>query len=129
MTPNGFKKFDGLSQNFKRIIKLILENDSELECSENHQILTNSGFKEFNQLTFDDLIKTDIGYLKIKDSTLITLENEEVFDLINVEDINSYYTNGIVSHNCVFGDTKITIRDKETGIVFDSSMEDFYKKL
>lgn len=104
LTPSGFQKFDGVSRKqSKIIIKIELENQKFLECTENHQILLSSTnkFIDSNKLFIDDFIETKFGSKKIINITRQKC-NDFVYDVINVENGNQYYTNDFISHNCQF---------------------------
>lgn len=70
-------------------------------------MLLDRTFKEVNLLNIGDLLFERIKILGIKE-----IEKETyVFDALNVRDVHSYYTNGVVSHNCLILDEFAFISD------------------
>ena len=101
LTPAGFKNFKGI-QSVKKSGKIVLDScdGKHIECSPMHQFLTETGWKKAINLTFDDKIKTDNGYI-----SLFNIDYEEgefqFFDVVGVEGYQ-FYSNGVISHNCEF---------------------------
>jgi len=52
---------------------------------------------------------------------------EEVFDILNVEDHNSYISNGYLHHNCQTPDQIIHIYDTKLDKYIDVSFEELHK--
>jgi len=103
LTQNGFKKFDGfIEQNYEgELIKFELSNNEMIKCTIDHKFLLINGKYEYAK----NIHKDDVLYNNIKiNSKDYIKSNEKVYDALNVEDVNSYYTNGIISHNCLFAD-------------------------
>lgn len=85
LTPEGWKHFDGiLETENKKTIKL---EQNDLICTEDHLILLEDKFVEAKTLNH-----------------VSHSNSQKVYDLLNVKDVHCYYTNGIVSHNCLFLD-------------------------
>lgn len=133
LTQYGYKKFECVRITPKKNkVKILFSNGDELKCSLDHKLLTTSNvFVEAQTLKIGDFIKNYDEFVRI--TSIIYYEDYElVYDLVNVEDTHSYYTNGVLSHNCVFidecigGDTMITVRNKVTGEIKEVSMEDFW---
>ena len=134
LTSNGFKSFDcvKITENHKNLIYIKTSLGKELKCTFNHKLRIKDGsFKEAEKLTLHDIL-FDGSF--IKEINIIKC-NEPVYDLVNVADGNHYLTNGITSHNCIFideclgGDSKVTIRNKNTGKIEEISLKDFYNRL
>lgn len=102
LTENGFKDFDGLKiSTSHKIVNLIFNDGNEITCTQNHLIkLKDETFKKAIDISFDDVLSNGT---KLECRIFLNKE-EEVFDLVNVEDGNEYFTNGLISHNCVFID-------------------------
>lgn len=102
LTHKGFKKFDDLlkSKN-NEIIHLKFSNGKSLKCTNDHKLLTiNNTFKKSSELHINDILYNSISIIDKK-----TQQNDEfVYDLLNVEDTHAYYTNDVISHNCVYLD-------------------------
>jgi hypothetical protein len=102
LTPSGFSNFDGISSKFTQVIFHIeLSNGSYIKCTAGHEIkFPNGEFLEACFIRVSDILFGDLEVVKVE-----YFEEEcEVFDLINVEKNNEYYTNRVVSHNCAFID-------------------------
>ena len=130
LTQDGFKKVDGfISQGMTyKLLRISLSNNQVLDCTYDHKLLDiNEKYKEAKSYNKNDILFNDITILNIE---YIELEEMiEVFDAHNVEDTNSYLTNGVVSHNCLDeclkGDTNITLRKKNK--IQEMTLEDFYE--
>jgi len=126
LTDDGYVEIEALHETIPyRVYHLILENDKELKCADNH-IVFNSNMEEVfvKDLNIGEsiMISGEDGYLttsKVLD--VIDLGYEEVmYDLELKEGSNRrYFTNGILSHNTmlakllaehVFGDTEALVR-------------------
>ena len=133
LTNNGFKSYDDVlvTLDKKEKIKLTFSNNKELCCSLDHKLYNGTSFVEACNIQTGDCVNTISGEVTV--SSIEYYKDEEfVYDLVNVEDTHAYYTNGVLSHNCVFidecigGDTMITVRNKVTGEIKEVSMEDFW---
>ncbi len=132
LTHKGYKKFKGVLDNgiSKNLLKIEFETTEYLKCTFDHRILVGDIFVEACLLDVGDNISGKI----IKSITEV--ENEIVYDLTDVEETHSYYTNGIVSHNCnmvyidecVGKDTYITIKNKKTNIIENIKIGDLYDR-
>ena len=105
LTQSGYKKFECVRITPKKNkIKLSFSNGDELKCTKDHKLLTtNNIFVEAQSLKVGDFIKNYDTFVRIT-SILYYEDYELVYDLVNVEDTHAYYTNGVLSHNCVFID-------------------------
>jgi hypothetical protein len=104
-THNGYKKFDGIQKLHKKCIEISTTN-IKLSCSETHLIcvdVDNMLFENANKLSLDDHIYTVNGYESVVSITELGMI--DVYDILGVEESSSYFTNGILSHNCQFLDT------------------------
>jgi superfamily II DNA or RNA helicase len=72
-----------------------------IQCTENHKILTPNGYIEANKLKVGDLIRCEIGIVKINSISPIKNENKFVYD-IEVSDNHNFICNnlGPIVHNC-----------------------------
>lgn len=103
LTPYGWSDFDGITKTIKKgLIQIITNNNDVLKCTFEHKILCdNNIFIDAKQLKIGDKIYTKNGI-----SIIINIEIDEnyenyVYDAKDVEKNNVYYTNDIISHNCV----------------------------
>lgn len=109
LTDQGFKPFHGVRKQTKQIMALLELEFDHLQCTPDHKVLTEDGFKEVQHLTLKDKVKTLVGFQQVE---CLELEHVEVdvYDPLEVCDTHSYISNNIVSHNCEFlgtGDTYI----------------------
>ena len=84
LTPTGWLGFSGILKTKNRdIFKL---KDYKLEC------------------TLDHRVKIDGEFVKCSELEREFIYNGDVYDLVNVDNKHEYYTNGVISHNCLFID-------------------------
>lgn len=101
-TKNGYEDFTGIQvKNYRKTFRIILEDDTFLDCTEDHKLMTPMGFIELSRLYEGDVIETIDGYKKILKISA-NINNEDVYDILNAGKDNSYFTNNILSHNCEF---------------------------
>jgi len=102
-TKEVFKPFDGvLDQGVsEKILSIFLNNGETLNCTYDHKLLFNDGisFIPARFLENNDILYPDIQIINISEH-----KPEKVYYLINVKDTHSYFTNGIISHNCLMLD-------------------------
>lgn len=96
---NGkFKEFDGFITQGKAIVrKFILSNGKSIRATLEHKFLLEGDlWVTAELLDVGDTFSTGVSILGIEESA-----NEvDVFDALNVQDTHSYWTEGIISHNC-----------------------------
>ena len=102
LTPTGWSSFNGVKSSIReQILEIITDAGRKLNCTLDHRIKTDGGFIEVKNLIIGSNIETITGFEKI--SSIKTKEsNLKVFDVLEVNKQNQYYTNGIVSHNCAW---------------------------
>ena len=97
----------------KRLVKVVLEDGTEIKCTEDHKFLTERGWVEATKLLSRDVLckfndgvasTKKKGYVEIceVDRTLCNSRDEIqdfVYDLTVAED-HSYVANGVIVHNC-----------------------------
>ena len=89
-----------LNNGFKDLLKIKIENGQEVRMTDDHRVLTDSGYAEVKNA---ENILTNNGFFKITEK--LNDSNEEVFD-IEVEDNHNFCVkdknsdNFIVVHNC-----------------------------
>lgn len=119
LTQNGFKPFDGfISQGVSTLIRFDLSNNDTIDCTNDHKFLLSDGitFKEAKDVCVGDVLFPNITILEKEH----LWDEIEVFDALNVKDTQSYWTNGVISHNC-----SILILD-EFAFVKDGIAREFY---
>jgi hypothetical protein len=105
LTPSGFSDFSGVKTKYTdTILHLIFEDGKELKCTKTHMLKCGNDF-----ISADNL---QIGQLNLKEKKVIA-EKTLVYDAVNVEKNNEYYTNGVISHNCSFIGSSYTLISPE----------------
>lgn len=100
LTDEGFKDFSGISQlPMNGMVTLTMSNGTTLKCSLGHRWVTPQGKRKASELSIGDIILSDTGELSIA-SIDITEEEFVSYDIIEVEDVNRFYVNGVLSSNC-----------------------------
>ena len=100
LTPEGFKPFKGIARTEKDdLVRFTTQTGRALECTYDHQVFLNGEWAMAISAFEGDSIRTAGG-----DEVISKIEHHvgggQVYDLIGVEDTESYYTNGVLSHNC-----------------------------
>lgn len=114
LTDNGYVNFDGVSYNGeKEVIKLFFDNDCDISCTEDHKIFISlDECKSISELNVGDEVLTSDGFVKIVEKQYVGKEN--VYDVLGVENINRFYANNILVHNCQFIGKTGTLVDSST---------------
>lgn len=99
LTGDGWKEFTGVKRSkTDKIIKLTFGSE-ELKCTLDHLVQIDSGeFVEAKDLVIDQVMSTSA----VLTNSEIYDKDEFVYDLLNVEDVASYITGPVISHNCAF---------------------------
>lgn len=100
LTPNGWSDFQGIGRKETVcIFKITLSDRSTIECTDSHNIkYPNGDYLEACHIQLGDEL---YGGLIVEDIDVIE-EDTLVYDLLDVELGNEYYTNNVVSKNCAF---------------------------
>ena len=110
MTPNGWADFDGVRKTSSPdMVRLTLSDNQQLVCTQNHLLKTNDGFSFARLVVPGDILCTSNGNKIVFDVENLTALPQPVFDLLNVDKGNVYFTNNIVSHNCQFVGSSSTL--------------------
>jgi hypothetical protein len=98
LTKDGFKNFKGLKRStHNNYIKLHFNDGTSFTCSEDHLVLKDNNY--INVLSLKELDT-------ISDKTITKVQHiknnkpEVFYDIVEVQDNNSYICSGIDSHNC-----------------------------
>jgi len=99
LTESGFKSFTGVKKSIKNCYyNIVFDDGSDIKCSYEHRLKKqDNNFVRAYAIAVGDVIDNKT----VKTIELVNGE-VEVYDLLNVEDTNSYITNNITSHNCAF---------------------------
>ncbi len=102
LTSNGFKDFAGVSlMGNKPGLRLEFEDGIWIECTYDHKIFINNNTKlEAKNINIGDTVLTTNGDKKLINITEKASEN--VYDLIEVADVNRFYANDVLVSNCEF---------------------------
>ena len=108
LTPSGFQNFDGIIKNKKPTIKLLFVDGSDIIVTENHRFIDNekeiiAGFLKNGDVLNNRIIVDVVPYDTI-----------DVYDPVNVDNGNLYYSNDLVSHNCSFLGSSLTLIPPDT---------------
>ena len=98
LTDNGWKSFKGIIKNENiKSVKLVFDDNTELICSEDHELLTYSGNFTTAKKSRNKKVSSQNKYKIVK--SVIKNGNIDAYDVTDV-DGSRYYTNGVISHNC-----------------------------
>ena len=103
LTPNGFKHFLGIRRKEAECIKILFSNSSvlPLTVSVNHTFIVNNISTMASNLKKGDFLShKHYGNVEIAD--IEYLGNQDVYDPVEVDGDNTYYSDDIISHNCSF---------------------------
>lgn len=101
LTPNGFKDFYGIKQIQNQYLKISLNNGEEIGITPNHIFVINNVEILAKDIKIGDKLQGIDDELIVTSITPVD-EFTDVYDLIEVDGGNIYYTNKILSHNCAF---------------------------
>lgn len=105
LTPTGFQKFDGVVKKISARTCAITFNDKTcIRCTLDHKFVDNNITVTCSNLRVGDTLNNK----QISDITILD-EPIEVYDPINVSNGNAYISNGVVSHNCEFLGSGLTL--------------------
>lgn len=96
----SFKPFKGILASEKKVIDLKLSNGEFFSCTPDHQILLNTGEFEVASRLSEKFTSTGLRVEQVLDNERV----EIVYDALGVEDNHSYFTDGLISHNCLLID-------------------------
>jgi hypothetical protein len=104
LTPSGWSNFNSIKVIQKKcFIKIQFDDGTNLECSENHRVkIISEVFKYAKDLKRGDICIGKGGINKTIISKKKINRNVNLYDLINVEKNQEFYSNDIISHNCAF---------------------------
>lgn len=101
LTPDGWMPFAGIQKVQKHDCVEIRTHGCSLIASTNHRVMDcNGDWKSCSDLKIGDSVKTKNGNQLVLEKTSID-SNIVLYDCLEIPN-RSYYTNGIVSHNCEF---------------------------
>lgn len=106
-TPYGFVPFDAITKKKGEGVCIQFEK-TILKCALNHKVqLRNGTFVEAKSLKVGSIVSPNHRVVSIR-----LIGELDLYDLVNVANPDhSYYTNGVVSHNCEFMGSANTLVD------------------
>jgi len=100
-TSSGLSKYSGIRRmKHSSYYKCTFTNGKSIACSPNHPFMTYDGLVLAKDLTRRSEVYSDSGGVFLKSKKLIK-QDIWLYDALNTHN-NTYYTNGILSHNCDF---------------------------
>ena len=102
-TPNGFEDFYAVNKIHRDwYVHLIGSDRVELKCSPRHPFFdSNSNIVLAMNLKRGNKIQSKSGFVEIQYAEIID-EPIYLYDIVDSGKDNTYYTNGVLSHNCNF---------------------------
>lgn len=108
LTNHGFKSFSGIVKSKKEAIKITFDDNTHFICTKNHRLLVDGIFVQSQFLELDDIIENK-KIIKIED-----VGEQFVYDPVEVQDTSSYISDGMISHNCSFLGSSLTLLTSST---------------
>ena len=115
LTDDGFSHFDGIQCVLRdEYISILFESGNNIKVSIDHKFF-NKYNNEIKAINLNDKfsIKGINGIDKVKEIERINSINTRLYDPINVKKNYRYYSNGILSHNCLFLGSSSTVIDAD----------------
>lgn len=69
----------------------------QLQCTLDHKLKYNNNFVQVNKLQVGNILQN----LTITNIQYVNNNTKIFYDITNVQNNNQYYTNGVISHNCI----------------------------
>jgi len=100
----------GITAKNSDVIGIILENGNKIFTAPDHRIIKKNNWEFVKNIEINDKILTNEGYIKVVNKINLK-EKEDLYDL-QVQKVQEYFGNGVVSHNstiqeslfyCLFG--------------------------
>ena len=98
-THKGFKPFSHvLKKKASNTLLVCFDDDTTLQGTPDHLVSCDGEeFRDLKSLSVGDRVgNKTVSFIKAIEGTV------DVFDVVDVQDTHSYFTNGIISHNCLF---------------------------
>jgi len=125
---NGFESFAGIAnQGKKEILNIQFSDGIFVKVSPDH-VLFDTEYKEISAgdiVPGDKIISTDILKPKVVQD-ISRAEAAETFDIIESES-NTYFSNGVLSHNCEFLSSDVTLIDNFALTQIEKELTKLYK--
>ncbi len=131
LTPFGWSDFIGVKREKKNdLVTITTSNNNVLTCTRDHLIKNGDGdFVTAISLDIGAEISTKNSKECIKFISFGSDNEEYVYDLLEVDKGNQYFTNNLISHNCEFQGSSGTLISGSTlkNLVHKTPITDSYK--
>jgi len=128
LAKNGFESFAGIAnQGKKEILEIRFTDKTSVKVSLDH-VLFSLDCEEVSAKTIvsgDKVLSTDPKHPKTVQD-VFEIDGAETFDIIETES-NTYFSNGILSHNCHFLSSDVTLIDNFALTQIEKKLDDLYK--
>lgn len=103
-THKGYKDFVGVKKSISdNTVKIYFDNGSNIETTDSHLLLTkNDIFVKAKDVVVGEIVKSDNGIVVVVDKEIFNTPHRDFYDVVHVDGDDTYFTNGVVSHNCSF---------------------------
>lgn len=101
LTPSGWSDFEGVNKTQKSKSITIFTKTKSIEVTLDHKMKTQYGFIEAQHIGVNHRILTENGYEEVIETVKDPFIQDFFYDPFNVKLGNEYYSNGLVSHNCM----------------------------
>jgi hypothetical protein len=120
LTEGGFKKFCGVRKIERNeiLLEISLVTGERITCTHDHLIMTKQGWKKAIEIKEHE-VKTKVGYSFV--NQIKEVAPEPVYDLLEVEDVHSFYANDILVHNCILLDEFAFVPSNIADAFFEST--------
>lgn len=125
-TPDGFMPFLGVSKTKKECVKITLEGNLDIKCSNDHPFIINDEIIRANTLKIGDCLQSKYGLKQI--TNIETFGEQDCYDVVNAGQKHIYYADEILTHNCLCGNTKIKLRDYQMNN-FEATIEQMFNRI
>ena len=98
LAPGGWSDFEGIRQSINSCLRFAFDDGTVFECTNDHRILVDGVWTFAKDLKSADLISNK------RISHITPTEEKFVYDPVNVEKENRYFSNNLISHNCAVMD-------------------------
>jgi hypothetical protein len=119
LTENGFEDIDSINVTMPTETVQIRTNNYSIICSKKHIFITEDGTEIYAENSLDKKLKTINGKSE-KVLSIVEMKSEELYDLSLNGKTHTYFTNGLLSHNCVIADESSFVPNNIASKVFES---------
>jgi hypothetical protein len=101
LTADGFKSYKEVKNlGMQKCLTLTTSRNHRITCTHDHELHTGEQWKAASSFSIGDSIACEDGIDFVESIT--EAGGIEVFDVLDVEDVHSFYANGVLCHNCHF---------------------------